>query len=179
MRQESTGRVSILKRPAMKRLRDTRACASALSYYVPRQQIPHRQSYQAPPRAVRIPRAFSAAAIARDVVAPVACIWRTTGSTFAAKASAAARLTATPFACTSDRLCGCPITRPGPSSAPAPHGSGRGSRPLHPSAYEGQPAREAVAVAIAIASLNRSRDASRSFDSPQAFLIASRTASSS
>jgi hypothetical protein len=43
------------------------------------------ESYQVPPRAVRIPRAFSAAAIARDVVA---CIWRTTGSTgstFAAK----------------------------------------------------------------------------------------------
>jgi hypothetical protein len=43
---------------------------------------------------VRIPRAFSAAAIARDVVAPVACIWRTTGSTgstFAAKASGAGK----------------------------------------------------------------------------------------
>jgi len=32
----------------MKRLRDTRACASALSYYVPRQQIPHRRVIPSP-----------------------------------------------------------------------------------------------------------------------------------
>ena len=45
-----------------------------------------------PPRAVRTPRSFNAATMARNVVAPVACIWRTIGSTLAANASAAARL---------------------------------------------------------------------------------------
>ncbi len=45
-------------------------------------------SCQAPPRAVRTPRSFNAAAMARNVVAPAACIWRTIGSTLAAKASA-------------------------------------------------------------------------------------------
>jgi len=34
-----------------------------------------------------------------DVVARAACFWRTTGSPFAAKASAAARFAATPLAC--------------------------------------------------------------------------------
>jgi hypothetical protein len=38
-------------------------------------------SCQAPPRAVRMPRALRAAAIARPVVAPLACICRTIGST--------------------------------------------------------------------------------------------------
>jgi hypothetical protein len=42
-------------------------------------------SCQAPPRAVRT------VAMARNVVAPAACIWRTMGSTLAAKASAACR----------------------------------------------------------------------------------------
>jgi hypothetical protein len=32
----------------MKRPRDTRACAPALSYYVPRQQIPHRRVIPSP-----------------------------------------------------------------------------------------------------------------------------------
>ena len=53
-------------------------------------------SYHAPPRAVRTPRSFSAVAMARNVVAPAACIWRTMGSTLAAKASAASRFAATP-----------------------------------------------------------------------------------
>src|SRR5580658_3733075 len=44
-------------------------------------------SCQAPPRAVRTPRSFNAVAMARNVVAPAACIWRTMGSTLAAKAS--------------------------------------------------------------------------------------------
>jgi hypothetical protein len=52
---------------------------------------------------VRIPRAFNAAAIARCVLAPVASICRTIGRTFAAKASAAARFTAMPFACASNK----------------------------------------------------------------------------
>jgi len=60
-------------------------------------------SCQAPPRAVRMPRAFSAAAIARCVVAPAASIWRTIGNTFAAKASAAARLASAPLALASAR----------------------------------------------------------------------------
>ena len=42
--------------------------------------------------------------MARVVVAPAACIWRTTGRTFAAKASAAARLASFPFAAASARL---------------------------------------------------------------------------
>jgi hypothetical protein len=51
-----------------------------------------------------MPRAFKAAAIARCDLAPAASIWRTMGRTFAAKASAAARFTATPLACASPRL---------------------------------------------------------------------------
>jgi hypothetical protein len=37
-------------------------------------------SCQAPPRAVRTPRSFNAAAMARNVVAPAASIWRTIGN---------------------------------------------------------------------------------------------------
>lgn len=50
------------------------------------------------PHPVRIPQAFSASAIARGVVTPPACIWRTNGSTFAAKASAATRIAVAPLA---------------------------------------------------------------------------------
>jgi hypothetical protein len=56
-------------------------------------------SRQAPPRAVRMPRLFNALAIALNVVASGACIWRTMGSTLAANASAASRFAATPLAC--------------------------------------------------------------------------------
>ena len=38
---------------------------------------------EAPPRAVRMPRAFGISAMTRVVVEPAACIWPTTGSTFA------------------------------------------------------------------------------------------------
>ena len=69
-------------------------------------------SCQAPPRAVRTPRSFNAAAMARNVVAPAACIWRTIGSTLAAKASAASRFAATPLACASGRLVRLPRTAP-------------------------------------------------------------------
>jgi hypothetical protein len=48
-------------------------------------------SCQAPRRAVRTPWLFNATAMAPNVVAPEACIWRTTGSTLAAKASAFSR----------------------------------------------------------------------------------------
>ena len=61
-------------------------------------------SCHAPPRAVRTPRAFSASAIARGVVAPLAFIWRIIGRTLAAKASAASRTAATPLAWASGRL---------------------------------------------------------------------------
>ena len=57
-----------------------------------------------PPRAVRIPRAFSAMAIARNVFAPEPWISRTIGRTFAAKASAAATFAALPNAPASVRL---------------------------------------------------------------------------
>jgi len=50
-----------------------------------------------PPRAVGMPRAFGASAIARCVVAPAAWIFRTTDNTFAANASAAVRFAAAPF----------------------------------------------------------------------------------
>ena len=42
--------------------------------------------------------------MARSVVVPLACICRTTGSTLAAKASAAARFAVAPLACASPRL---------------------------------------------------------------------------
>src|SRR4051812_29742333 len=42
--------------------------------------------YQAPPRAVAMPRSFNAAAIARVVATPAACRSRTMGRTLAAKA---------------------------------------------------------------------------------------------
>jgi hypothetical protein len=67
-------------------------------------------SCQAPPRAVRTPRSFNALATERNVVAPAACIWRTIGSTLAAKASAASRLAARPLACASGRLVRFPRT---------------------------------------------------------------------
>ena len=67
-------------------------------------------SCQAPPRAVRTPRSFNAVAIARNLVAPAACIWRTIGSTLAAKASAASLFAATPLACASGRLVRFPRT---------------------------------------------------------------------
>ena len=76
----------------------------------PRQQIRTVLSCQAPPRAVRTPRSFDALATERNVVAPAACIWRTIGSTLAAKASAASRLAATPLACASGRLVRFPRT---------------------------------------------------------------------
>jgi len=53
---------------------------------------------QSPPRAVLIPRRFSASAIARTVVAPVASMSRTIGSKFAAKAAAPAASAAVPSA---------------------------------------------------------------------------------
>jgi hypothetical protein len=59
---------------------------------------------QGPPRAVRTPRAFRASATARVVVRPPACIWRTIGSTLAAKESAASLLAAWPIAAASARL---------------------------------------------------------------------------
>jgi metal-dependent hydrolase (beta-lactamase superfamily II) len=68
---------------------------------------------QTPPRAVRMPRAFSAAAMARCVVVPAASICRTIGSTFAVKASAATRLADAPFACASPRLVGLRSLAPG------------------------------------------------------------------
>jgi hypothetical protein len=69
-------------------------------------------SCQSPPRSVRTPRSFNAAAMARNVVAPAACIWRTIGRTLAAKASAASRLAATPLACASGRLVRFPRMAP-------------------------------------------------------------------
>jgi hypothetical protein len=52
------------------------------------------ESCQAPPRAVQMPLAFKAAAMALGFVTPEDMISRTIGSTFAAKASALARLVA-------------------------------------------------------------------------------------
>jgi hypothetical protein len=69
-------------------------------------------SYQAPPRAVRTPRLFNSAAMARNVVAPAACIWRTMSNTLAAKASAVFRFASTPLACASGRLVRFPSGAP-------------------------------------------------------------------
>jgi hypothetical protein len=76
----------------------------------PRQQITHRVVMPSPARAVRTPLSFNALAIARNVVAPAACIWRTIGSTLAAKASAASRFAATPLACASGKFVRFPRT---------------------------------------------------------------------
>ena len=81
-------------------------------------------SCQAPPRAVWMPRAFSASAMARRVVEPLACIWRTTGSTLAANASAPARFALAPLACASPRFVGCPGRHPAPFWRPRLPGSG-------------------------------------------------------
>jgi len=67
----------------------------------PRQQVPDRAVVPSP-----APRRPHAAVIQRggdgaNVVTPDACIWRTMGSTLAAKASAASRFAAMPLACAS------------------------------------------------------------------------------
>jgi hypothetical protein len=70
------------------------------------------ESCQVPARALRIPRSFSAAAMARCVVAPAASICRTIGSKFPAKASAAVRFAAAPLACAPSRLVRFPSLAP-------------------------------------------------------------------